>query len=70
VNGFCCGISGSIQCGNRIVFPKNLVRNDLANTVSAIATASNTVVATIDVGTYPIAFGIFILPRFAGTLSR
>jgi hypothetical protein len=30
VNGFCCGISGSIQCGNRIVFPKNLVRNDLA----------------------------------------
>jgi len=25
------------------------------------------VVATIDVGTSPIAFGIFILPRFAGT---
>jgi hypothetical protein len=28
------------------------------------------VVATIDVGTSPIAFGVFILPRFTGALFR
>jgi hypothetical protein len=25
MNDFCCGISGGIQCRNRIVFPKNPV---------------------------------------------
>ena len=35
-----------------------------------IATASNTVVATIDVGASPIAFGIFILPRSRSPPAR
>jgi YVTN family beta-propeller protein len=39
------------------------------NTVSVIATATNTVTATIAVGSFPEAFGVFIQPgpRFAGT---
>jgi YVTN family beta-propeller protein len=45
------------------------VTNSFANTVSAIATATNTVTATIPVGRFPVAFGIFIqpAPSFAGT---
>jgi len=36
------------------------VANYVSNTVSVIATASNTVTATITVGSGPIAFGLFI----------
>jgi len=46
------------------------VANQFDNTVSAIATASDTVVATIGVGTSPIAFGIFILPRSRSAPAR
>ena len=44
-------------------------RTSNSNTVSVIDTASNTVTATIAVGSNPIAFGVFIQPgpRFAGT---
>jgi hypothetical protein len=43
--------------------------------VSGIATATNTVIATIPVGAHPIAFGVFIqpakpAPRFAGTPGK
>ena len=43
--------------------------NSSDNTVSVIATATNTVTATIPVANEPQAFGIFIqqAPRFAGT---
>jgi YVTN family beta-propeller protein len=43
------------------------VANQFDHTVSVIATATNAVVATVDVGTSPIAFGIFIQPGFAAT---
>ena len=45
------------------------VANLLSNTVSVINAASDTVTATIPVGNFPIAFGMFIQPRptFAGT---
>jgi YVTN family beta-propeller protein len=43
------------------------VVNTRDNTVSVIATITNTVVATIPVGSNPVAFGVFIQPRFAGT---
>jgi YVTN family beta-propeller protein len=46
---------------------KVYVVNTRDNTVSVIATATNTVTATIPVGRNPVAFGIFIQPRFAGT---
>jgi YVTN family beta-propeller protein len=65
-------VSATISVGNGpvgVAFTpdgsKAYVANQFDNTVSVIATASNTVVATIDFGTSPIAFGIFILPRFA-----
>ena len=47
---------------------KAYVANQFDNTVSVIATATNTVVTTIGVGSSPIAFGIFILPP--KTVSR
>jgi len=45
------------------------VANLLSHTVSVIKAASDTVTATIPVGNFPIAFGMFIQPRptFAGT---
>jgi YVTN family beta-propeller protein len=51
------------------------VANFSSNTVSVIATASNTVTATIPVGSDPVAFGLFIqpaklAPRFAGTPGK
>jgi YVTN family beta-propeller protein len=54
---------------------KVYVANTLSNTVSVIATATNTVIAAIPVGTNPVAFGIFIQPakpstKFAGTPGK
>jgi len=49
---------------------KVFVTNAADNSVSVISTATNTVVAVPPVGTEPIGFGVFIQPRFAGTLSR
>ena len=51
---------------------KAYVANQYDHTVSVIAAATNAMVATIDVGTSPIAFGIFIRPRPPGlpNLSR
>jgi YVTN family beta-propeller protein len=46
---------------------KVFVANGGDNTVSVIATATNTVVAVLPVGNGPSAFGVFIQPRFAGT---
>ena len=46
---------------------KVYVANFNDNTVSAIATATNTVVSTIPVGLIPIAFGIFIQPPSANS---
>jgi YVTN family beta-propeller protein len=46
---------------------KVYVANQSDNTVSVIDTATNTVVAVLPVGNAPIAFGVFIQPRFAGT---
>jgi YVTN family beta-propeller protein len=45
------------------------VANGFSNTVSAIATSSNTVAATVTIGNSPLALGVFIQPamRFAGT---
>jgi YVTN family beta-propeller protein len=52
----------------RLQPPKVYVANGGGNTVSVIATATNTVVGSpIPVGNTPIAFGVFIQPRFAGT---
>jgi YVTN family beta-propeller protein len=63
-------VSATISVGNGpvgVAFTpdgsKAYVANQFDNTVSVIAAASNTVVATINVGPSPIAFGIFILPR-------
>ena len=39
---------------------KVYVANDASNNVSVIATATNTVTATIPVGIWPVAFGVFI----------
>jgi YVTN family beta-propeller protein len=49
---------------------KVYVVNTHDNTLSVIATERNTVTATIPVGRNPVAFGIFIQPRFAGTPGR
>jgi YVTN family beta-propeller protein len=38
--------------------------------VSVIATASNTVVATVGVGTAPVAFGVFIAPGIGPPTSK
>src|SRR6266446_4345474 len=46
---------------------KVYVANERSNTVSVIDTATNTVVAALPVGQTPVAFGVFIQPRFAGT---
>jgi YVTN family beta-propeller protein len=46
---------------------KVYVVNSGDNTVSAIDTATNMVVAVLPVGENPTAFGVFIQPRFAGT---
>jgi YVTN family beta-propeller protein len=46
---------------------KVYVANSGDNTVSVIDTATNMVVAVLPVGNAPIAFGVFIQPRFAGT---
>jgi YVTN family beta-propeller protein len=48
---------------------KVYVANEDDNTVSVIDTTKNTVIATIPVGSNPVALGIFIQPppRFAGT---
>jgi YVTN family beta-propeller protein len=46
---------------------KVYVANQGDTTVSVIDTATNTVVAVLPVGEGPIAFGVFIQPRFAGT---
>ena len=48
------------------------ITNYDSNNVSVIATATNTVTATIPVGLNPAAFGIFIqpAPRFAGTPGK
>ena len=46
------------------------ITNELDNTVSVIDTGSNMVIGSaIAVGTAPVAFGIFIQPRFAGTVG-
>jgi YVTN family beta-propeller protein len=69
-------VSATISVGNGpvgVAFTpdgsKAYVTNQFDHTVSVIATATNTVVATVGVGTSPIAFGIFIRPRSAGTLG-
>jgi YVTN family beta-propeller protein len=49
---------------------KALIANEIDHTVSVIATATNTVVATIDVGTAPIAFGVFIVPSLSRLPSK
>jgi YVTN family beta-propeller protein len=51
---------------------KVYVANEGSDTVSVIDTKTNTVTATIPVGSVPIAFGIFIQPalRFAGTPGK
>jgi len=46
---------------------KSYAANTLSNSVSEIDPATNTVTATIPVGNSPVAFGVFIQPRFAGT---
>jgi YVTN family beta-propeller protein len=44
------------------------VANIDSDNVPAIATAANMVVATISVGSGPVAFGVFMIrPSFAGT---
>jgi len=67
-------VSATISVGNGpvgVAFTpdgsKAYVTNQFDHTVSVIATATNTVVATVDVGNSPIAFGIFIRPTSAGT---
>jgi YVTN family beta-propeller protein len=45
------------------------IPNSGDNTVSVIDTATNTMVAVLPVGTSPIALGVFIQPRFAGTIG-
>jgi YVTN family beta-propeller protein len=51
---------------------KVYVANTFSSSVSVIDTVTNTVIATIPVGSPPIAFGIFIqpAPRFAGTPGK
>jgi YVTN family beta-propeller protein len=49
---------------------KVYVANPASNTVSVIDTASKTVVAVLPVGQGPVAFGVFIQPRFAGTPGK
>jgi len=51
---------------------KVLTANRVNDNVSVVATATNTVIATIPSGTNPTAFGKFIqpLPNFAGTPGR
>jgi YVTN family beta-propeller protein len=57
---------------------KVYVTNDIApgtGTVTVIATATNTVIDTIPVGSGPLPFGVFIQPsppppRFAGTPGK
>jgi YVTN family beta-propeller protein len=49
---------------------KVYVANEVDNTVSVIDTATNTVVAALPVGHTPVAFGVFIQPRFAGTPGK
>ena len=46
---------------------KVYVVNGGDSTVSVINTATNTVAAVLPVGKAPIALGVFIQPRFAGT---
>jgi YVTN family beta-propeller protein len=46
---------------------KVYVANLSSNSVSVIATTDDTVIGTIPVGEAPVAFGVFIQPRFAGT---
>jgi YVTN family beta-propeller protein len=60
---------GSGACGIALTpdGSKVYVANRGDNTVSVIDTATNTVVAVLPVGEGPIAFGVFIQPRFAGT---
>jgi YVTN family beta-propeller protein len=48
---------------------KVYVVNGGDNTVSVIDTATNMVVAVLPVGNAPMAFGVFIQPRFAGTIG-
>jgi YVTN family beta-propeller protein len=63
INGGLLGVS--VTPDGRKVF----VANFDANTVTAIDTTMDAVVAAIPVGVTPIAFGVFIqpAPRFAGT---
>ena len=62
----CCGLASA-----QTLAQNAYITNAGDNTVSVIATATNTVTATIAVGGGPVAFGIFIQshsqPRFAGT---
>jgi YVTN family beta-propeller protein len=46
---------------------KVYVANTSSNNVSEIDAATNAVTATFPVGNSPVAFGVFIQPRFAGT---
>jgi YVTN family beta-propeller protein len=48
---------------------KVYVANIGDNTLPAIDTATDMVVAVLPVGDAPIAFGVFIQPRFAGTME-
>ena len=66
INGGLLGVS--VTPDGRKVF----VANFDANTVSVIDTATDTLTATIPVGTDPFAFGVFIrpAPRFAGSPGK
>jgi YVTN family beta-propeller protein len=69
INGGLFGVS--VTPDGRKVF----VANYAANTVSVIDTATNALIATIPVGSDPLAFGVFIqpaqpAPRFAGTPGK
>jgi YVTN family beta-propeller protein len=69
INGGLFGVS--VTPDGRKVF----VANYAANTVSVIDTATNMLIATIPVGSDPLAFGVFIqpaqpAPRFAGTPGK